>query len=60
MSGQVAPQCMMCFENLSSDALRPRLLQRHLQTKHPGHRGKPWALFQSQKDFQKNEYQYCQ
>ena len=31
VSGQVVPQCMMCFENLSSDALRPSLLQGHLQ-----------------------------
>jgi len=52
--GQVVPQYMMCFETLSSDAWRPSLLKLHLQTKHPGHQGKPWAFFQSQQDFFKD------
>jgi len=47
----------MCFETLSSDAWRPSLLQLHLQTKHPGHQGKPWASFQSQQDSLRHEDQ---
>jgi len=31
VSGQVVPQSVICFENLSIDALRPSRLQRHLQ-----------------------------
>jgi len=50
VNGQVVPQCVICFENLSNDALRPSLLQRHLQTKHPGHQDKPSSFFQSKKD----------
>jgi len=30
VSGQIVPQCVICFENLSNDALRPSRLQRHL------------------------------
>jgi len=50
VNDQVVPQCVICFENLSNDALRPSRLQRHLQTKHPGHQDKPLAFFQSKKD----------
>ena len=38
---QVVPQCVMCFQILSNDALRPTRLQRHLQTKHSCHQNKP-------------------
>ena len=41
---------MVCFENLSNDALRPSRLQRHLKTKHPSHQDKPLSFFQSKKD----------
>ena len=50
VNGQVVPQCVICFENLSNDALRPSRLQRHLQRKHPCHQDKPLAFFQSKKD----------
>ena len=42
--------CVICFEKLSNDALRPNRLKRHLQTKHPLHQTKPLAFFQSKKD----------
>ena len=29
-NGQVVPQCVICFEKLSNDALRPNRLKRHL------------------------------
>ena len=50
VNGQVVPQCVICFEKLSNDALRPNRLKRHLQTKHPLHQTKPLAFFQSKKD----------
>jgi len=49
VSGQVVPQCLICFENLRNDALRPSCSQRYLQTKHTGHQDKPLAFFQSNK-----------
>ena len=50
VNGQVVPQCVICFEKLSNDALRPNRLKCHLQTKHPLHQTKPLAFFQSKKD----------
>ena len=47
---QVVSQCVICFQILSNDALRPTRLQRHLQTKHSCHQNKPLAFFQSKKD----------
>ena len=49
-NGQVVPQCVLCFEKLSNDALRPNCLKRHLQTKHPLHQTKPLNFFHSKKD----------
>ena len=51
VNGQVVPQCVICFEKLRNDALRPNRLKRHLQTKHSLHQMKPLAFFQSKKDF---------
>ena len=54
--GKVVPQCVICLEKLSNDALRPSRLQRHLQTKHPGHQEKAFGFFSKQEGlFQKNE-----
>jgi len=52
-NGQVVPQCVICFENVSNDALRPNRLQRHLQTKHPGHQDKPLAFFKARRTLSK-------
>ena len=49
-NGQVVPQCIVCFQVLSNDALRPTRLQCHLQTKHSCHQDKPLAFFQSKRD----------
>ena len=57
VSGQAVRQYMMLFENLSSDAWRPSLVQLHLQTKHTGHQCKSWTFFRSQQDSLKHEYQ---
>ena len=50
VNDQVVPQCVICFQILSNDALRPTRLQRHLQTKHSCHHNKPLVFFQSKKD----------
>ena len=50
VNGQVVPQCVVCFQVLSNDALRPTRPQRHLQTKHSCHQVKPLAFFQSKRD----------
>lgn len=50
VNDEVVPQCVICFQNLSNDALRPTRLQRHLEKKHPDHQNKPLAFFQSKKD----------
>ena len=45
--------CVICFEKLGNDALRPNRLKGHLQTKHPLHQTKPLAFFQSKDSFKK-------
>ena len=30
VNGQLVPHCVICFEKLSNDALRPNRLKRHL------------------------------
>jgi len=47
-------KCGICLEILlSNDVLRPRFLQRHLQTKLPGPQHKPLAFFQDKDSFKK-------
>ena len=50
VNGQVVPQCVICFQILNSDYLRPTRLQRHLQTKHSSHQDERLAFFQRKKD----------
>ena len=60
VNGIVVPQCVLCMENLSNDALRPSRLKRHLQTKHYAHKDKPLSFFQSKKDsFKKTKMRSC-
>lgn len=41
------PQCVICYEVLSNDALRPSRLERHLLTKHSDLKDKPKEFFAS-------------
>ena len=47
VNGQVVSQCVVCFQVLSNDALRPTRLQRHLQTKRSCHQDKPLTFFKA-------------
>ena len=51
INGQVAPQCVICYEKLSNNTMKSSRLKRHLQTKHPGHQNKSLAFLQSKKDY---------
>ena len=48
VNGQVVSQCVVCFQVLSNDALRPTRLQCHLQTKHSCHQDKLSTFFSKQ------------
>lgn len=41
------PQCVICYEVLSNDAMRPSRLERHLSTKHTALKDKPKEFFVS-------------
>lgn len=43
------PQCVLCFETLANESMKPSKLQRHISTKHPECLNKPLIFFQSKK-----------
>ena len=47
MNSQVVQQWVICQKNLSNYAMWPS--NRHLQTKHPGHKHKTLAFFKPKK-----------
>ncbi|KAK5648013.1 hypothetical protein RI129_002905 [Pyrocoelia pectoralis] len=34
LNGQERPQCVICYEVLSNESMKPAKLRRHLETKH--------------------------
>ncbi|KAL4136257.1 hypothetical protein QTP88_007808 [Uroleucon formosanum] len=49
------PQCMVCFEILSNEALKPSKLKRHLETKHKEHAMKSIDFFKNkEQELRKN------
>lgn len=40
------PQCVICFEILSRESMKPSKLVRHLNTKHPNEKHKPVEFFE--------------
>lgn len=40
------PQCVICFEILSRESMKPSKLVRHLNTKHPNEKNKPVEFFE--------------
>ena len=45
-SGAQRPQCVICFEVLSTESMKQNKLQRHLTTKHAPYQGKERAFFE--------------
>ncbi|XP_035216039.1 zinc finger BED domain-containing protein 5-like [Stegodyphus dumicola] len=39
------PLCVICNEVLANSSLKPSLLRRHIETKHPTHKDKPLEYF---------------
>lgn len=51
------PQCVVCLETLSNQSMKPSLLMRHQNTKHPDLIGKPIEFFKRKSNFFKKETQ---
>ncbi|XP_050535830.1 zinc finger BED domain-containing protein 5-like [Daktulosphaira vitifoliae] len=41
------PQCVICFEVLANESMRPNKLRRHIKTKHPDLIDKPLSYFET-------------
>jgi len=48
------PQCVICGEVLSNDAMKPSKLMRHLNTKHKEKSSKPKEFFERKREEFKN------
>jgi len=46
LNNQERPMCVICFNQLSNDSMRPGKLVRHLATLHPEYKNKPIDFFQ--------------
>lgn len=44
---QPKPQCVVCYESLSNECMKPAKLRRHLETKHPEHKSKSLDFFKN-------------
>lgn len=44
---QPKPQCVICYESLSNECMKPAKLRRHLETKHPEHTSKSLDFFKN-------------
>ncbi|XP_077965569.1 zinc finger BED domain-containing protein 5-like, partial [Styela clava] len=45
-NGEVLPQCVVCMKTLANSAMKPSLLQRHLDTNHPDKKDRNESFFQ--------------
>ena len=45
-NGEVLPQCVVCIKTLANSAMKPSLLQRHLDTNHPDKKNRNESFFQ--------------
>ncbi|CAH1990482.1 unnamed protein product [Acanthoscelides obtectus] len=48
------PLCVICTEVLANSSLKPSLLRRHLETRHPDHKDKPIEYFKRKLEGYKN------
>uniref|UniRef100_A0A8C7WYZ7 DUF4371 domain-containing protein n=1 Tax=Oryzias sinensis TaxID=183150 RepID=A0A8C7WYZ7_9TELE len=44
------PHCVLCYETLANEAMKPAKLKRHLETKHTEYQGKPIGFFERKRD----------
>ncbi|XP_063735356.1 NIPA-like protein 2 isoform X3 [Eleginops maclovinus] len=44
------PHCVLCYESLANEAMKPAKLKRHFESKHKDYIGKPLALFERKRD----------
>ncbi|XP_072376149.1 zinc finger BED domain-containing protein 5-like [Diabrotica undecimpunctata] len=44
---QPKPQCVICYESLSNECMKPAKLRRHLGTKHPEYKSKSFDFFKN-------------
>uniref|UniRef100_A0A3P9KWK7 Uncharacterized protein n=1 Tax=Oryzias latipes TaxID=8090 RepID=A0A3P9KWK7_ORYLA len=44
------PHCVLCYETLANEAMKPAKLKRHLETKHKEYQGKPIGFFERKRD----------
>ncbi|CAG9829508.1 unnamed protein product [Diabrotica balteata] len=44
---QPKPQCVICYESLSNECMKPAKLRRHLETKHPEYKSKSLDFFKN-------------
>uniref|UniRef100_A0A3P9KVF1 BED-type domain-containing protein n=1 Tax=Oryzias latipes TaxID=8090 RepID=A0A3P9KVF1_ORYLA len=44
------PHCVLCYETLANEAMKPAKLKRHLETKHKEYQGKPIGFFETKRD----------
>lgn len=44
---QPKPQCVICYESLSNECMKPAKLRRHFETKHPEHNSKSIDFFKN-------------
>lgn len=49
-NGHECPKCVLCFEILSNECLKPSKLQRHLNQKHPAEAEKPIDFFKRKEE----------
>lgn len=44
------PHCVLCYELLANEAMKPAKLKRHFESKHKDYMGKPIAYFERKRD----------
>uniref|UniRef100_A0A3P9LKJ5 DUF4371 domain-containing protein n=1 Tax=Oryzias latipes TaxID=8090 RepID=A0A3P9LKJ5_ORYLA len=44
------PHCVLCYETLANEAMKPAILKRDLETKHKEYQGKPIGFFERKRE----------
>ena len=54
--GKETPQCVLCYQVLSHNSMKPSLLKRHLETNHAAYSTKDRAFFERKRDTMKQSF----